>query len=123
MFTEELFQVYAKYEKHVHHKDRTREELKRYNCNSPVFDPKSESILNFIPSPTSHLSFDSLLEFKDEGVFPGLGTFHMYHRIDGRLAAVGLFDITPTLYNSDYFIYDPEFSFLHLGVVGALMEM
>ena len=63
------------------------------------------------------------MEFKDEGVFPGLGTFHMYHRIDGRLVAVGVFDLTNTIFNSDYFIYDPEFSFLHLGVVGAVMEM
>ena len=25
--------------------------------------------------------------YKDEGVFPGFGTFHMYHRIDGVLVA------------------------------------
>ncbi len=26
---------------------------------------------------------ETFREFKDEGVFPGFGTFHMYHRIDG----------------------------------------
>mmetsp|Transcript_33500 Transcript_33500/g.32568 ORF Transcript_33500/g.32568 Transcript_33500/m.32568 type:complete len:204 (+) Transcript_33500:58-669(+) len=47
----------------------------------------------------------------------------MYHRIDGQLVAIGLFDILSTIYNSDYFIYDPAFNFLHLGVVGAIIEM
>lgn len=69
------------------------------------------------------IGIDTLRDFKDEGVYPGLGAYHMYHRIDEQLVAVGIIDITPTVLNSAYFIYDPNFKFLNLGVVGALMEM
>jgi arginyl-tRNA--protein-N-Asp/Glu arginylyltransferase len=47
----------------------------------------------------------------------------MYHRIDGRLVAVGEIDLLDSILHSGYFIYDPDFSFLHLGVVGAIMEL
>jgi arginine-tRNA-protein transferase len=47
----------------------------------------------------------------------------MYHRIDGKLVAVGIIDITTNVMNSAYFIYDPDYSFLNLGVVGAIVEM
>ena len=47
----------------------------------------------------------------------------MYHRLDGKLVAVGHLDLTRTVLNSAYFIYDPDYKFLNLGVVGALMEM
>ena len=52
-----------------------------------------------------------------------MGTYHFYHRIDGRLVAVGVCDITDSYFNSAYFIYDPEFMFLNLGVVGAIREL
>jgi arginine-tRNA-protein transferase len=47
----------------------------------------------------------------------------MYHRIDGKLVACGIIDILKTCLNSAYFIYDPEYAFLNLGVVGAIMEI
>jgi arginyl-tRNA---protein transferase len=69
------------------------------------------------------IGIDTAREFKDEGIYPGLGAYHMYHRIDGKLVAVGIIDITPTVLNSAYFMYDPDYKFLNLGVVGAVMEM
>ena len=63
-------------------------------------------------------------DFKDEGVYPyAFGTYHFYHRIDGKLVAVGVVDITSRFFNSAYFIYDPDFMFLSLGVVGAIREL
>lgn len=63
-------------------------------------------------------------EFKDEGVYPeAKGTYHFYHRIDGRLMAVGVIDICNVYFKSAYFIYDPDFSFLRPGVVGAIREL
>jgi len=63
-------------------------------------------------------------QFKDEGIYPEQkGTYHMYHRIDGRLAAVGVIDVLNTYLNSAYFVYDPEFTFLNMGVVGAIREI
>jgi arginine-tRNA-protein transferase len=47
----------------------------------------------------------------------------MLHKLDGKLVGVGEIELLDSLYNSAYFIYDPEFSFLHLGVVSAVMEM
>ena len=47
----------------------------------------------------------------------------MYHRLDGRLVAIGVLDILENFMNSAYFIYDPEFKFLNLGVVGAIREI
>ena len=55
---------------------------------------------------------------------PGPGSYHMYHRIDGRLVAVGIIDICPLqTFNSAYFMWDPDYKFLNLGTVGALIEL
>ena len=47
----------------------------------------------------------------------------MYHRIDGKLVAVGIIDICTTVLNSAYFIYDPDYRHYNLGVVGAVIEI
>jgi len=47
----------------------------------------------------------------------------MYHRLNGKLVAVGALDILKDHLNSAYFIYDPEYRFLNLGTVGALREL
>lgn len=46
--------------------------------------------------------------YKDEGVFPGFGTFHMYHRIDGVLVAFSVIDILKHTLVSCYCVYDPD---------------
>ena len=125
LYTEELFEMYTRYEKAVHKKDRDRDQLKRFVCSSPVYDPDhpdSKAIIER-PSPYNFEKVDEIREFKDEGIYPGLGSFHYYHRIDGRLVAMGVNDITKTVLNSQYFIYDPDYSFLCLGVVGAIHEI
>ena len=122
IFTEEIFEVYKKYEKHVHGKDRVKDDLNKFLCNSPVYNPNNPAEASVPCTPVTD-EVDLAREFKDEGVYPGVGSFHMYHRIDGRLVAIGDFDITPSYYNSAYFFYDPEFSFLNMGVVSAIMEL
>jgi arginyl-tRNA--protein-N-Asp/Glu arginylyltransferase len=47
----------------------------------------------------------------------------MYHRLDGKLVAVGALDLLQNVVNSAYFIYDPDYKWLNLGVVGALREL
>ena len=74
-------------------------------------------------APYNYEKVDEYREYKDEKVYPGLGSFHYYHRIDGKLVAMGVVDITNKVLNSQYFIYDPDFSFLRLGVVGAIHEI
>ncbi len=38
MFTQELCELYARYEKAVHNKERGEDNLKTFLCNSPVYD-------------------------------------------------------------------------------------
>ena len=47
----------------------------------------------------------------------------MYHRIDGKLVAIGVLDICNRFMNSAYLLYDPDYKFLNLGVVSAIREM
>ena len=47
----------------------------------------------------------------------------MYHRLDGKLVAVGNLDFLDKSISSGYFIYEPELKFLNLGVIGALREI
>jgi arginyl-tRNA--protein-N-Asp/Glu arginylyltransferase len=47
----------------------------------------------------------------------------MYHRIDGELVAVGIIEITKNYFNSGYFLYKTKYSYLNLGVVGAMIEL
>jgi arginyl-tRNA--protein-N-Asp/Glu arginylyltransferase len=47
----------------------------------------------------------------------------MYHRIDGELVAIGVIDLTSSYFKSCYFIYKKKYSYLNLGVVGAIIEL
>ena len=109
----------------MHKKDRDKNQLKRFLCNSPLYDPEKEPAKRDAPSLWNSKAIDDTFHtFKDEGVYPeAYGTYHFYHRIDGKLVAVGVIDITKTFFNSAYFIYDPEYMFLSLGVVGAIREL
>jgi arginine-tRNA-protein transferase len=123
MFTEELYELYARYEKAVHKKDRERDNLKRFLCNSPVYDFDKDIMIRDSPSlENCQMVDETFREFKDEGVFPGHGTFHMYHRIDGKLVALSVIDILKHTFVSCYCIYDPDLSFLCLGVIAAIRE-
>ena len=91
----------------------------------PTYDPK-DSAEAFRPSQPEMLGLDTHRSFKlaGEGVFPGPGSYHMYHRIDGKLVAVGVIDICPRqVLNSAYFMWHPAYKHLNLGTVGALMEL
>ena len=67
---------------------------------------------------------DTYRVFKDEGVNPkAVGSYHLYHRIDGELMAVSVLDITPHTVSSVYLFYDPKFDFLYPGKVCAIREI
>ena len=123
MYTDELYQVYVRYEKAVHGKDREADNLKRFLCNSPVYVPERDFLMAQSPALIDCQKVDETFrEFKDEGVFPGFGTWHMYHRIDGKIVAVSVIDILKETFVSCYCLYDPDCNFLSLGVLTAIRE-
>jgi len=78
LFSEELFELYERYEKAVHKKDRDRRQLRQFVCSSPVYDandPKEK----YRVDRHACLTFEDVDEGRvaDElGPNPGLGTIH-----------------------------------------------
>ena len=124
VFTDEVFELYKRYELAVHKKEREKPQLVRFLCNSPLYD-EQEVEIGHSPMFFKTTDIDERWHaWKDEGVYPKhKGTYHMYHRIDGKLVAFGVIDICTRFFNSAYFVYDPDYKFLNLGVVGAIREM
>jgi arginine-tRNA-protein transferase len=47
----------------------------------------------------------------------------MLHKIDDKIFAVGVLDLTPEAVSSVYLFYDPDFEFLSPGTLCALREI
>ncbi|XP_027695671.1 arginyl-tRNA--protein transferase 1 isoform X10 [Vombatus ursinus] len=58
-----------------------------------------------------------------EGPDCGYGSFHQQYWLDGKIIAVGVIDVLPYCVSSVYLYYDPDYSFLSLGVYSALREI
>jgi arginyl-tRNA--protein-N-Asp/Glu arginylyltransferase len=97
-FSDEKFELYAQYEKAIHNISTvTPRDFNTDYCNGPLTRTEVNGL--------------------------EMGGFHFTHRIDGRLVAFAVVDITPFGLNSEYFIYDPDLRCLSLGIVGALKEI
>ncbi|KAH3757952.1 arginyl-tRNA--protein transferase 2 [Pelomyxa schiedti] len=99
-FTQEEFDLYRRYSIAVHKKDTNEKSYTEFLCDSPLV---SEG-----PSAGHPL---------------GLGSFHGHMRIDGVLVGVCVIDILTEALLSVYFFYDPNLSYLSLGVVSVLQEI
>ncbi|XP_072480589.1 arginyl-tRNA--protein transferase 1 isoform X2 [Notamacropus eugenii] len=95
--------LYAKYQMAIH-KDTAAEcgeaEFTRFLCSSPL---EAETPPN--------------------GPDCGYGSFHQQYWLDGKIIAVGVIDVLPYCVSSVYLYYDPDYSFLSLGVYSALREI
>ncbi|XP_068255396.1 arginyl-tRNA--protein transferase 1 isoform X2 [Nyctibius grandis] len=100
---QESYQVYKRYQM-VIHKDPpdkpTVNQFTRFLCDSPL---EAENAPN--------------------GPECGYGSFHQQYWLDGKIIAVGVIDILPYCVSSVYLYYDPDYSFLSLGVYSALREI
>ncbi|XP_055280480.1 arginyl-tRNA--protein transferase 1 isoform X5 [Moschus berezovskii] len=95
--------------------------------------PKSleDLIFESLPENASHkLEFTRFLcsspletENSPNGPDCGYGSFHQQYWLDGKIVAVGVIDILPYCVSSVYLYYDPDYSFLSLGVYSALREI
>ena len=63
------------------------------------------------------------MENLDYSSISAYGSFHQHYRLDGKLIAVGVIDLLPRCLSSVYLFYDPDYSFLSLGVLSALYEI
>ncbi|KAJ1139966.1 hypothetical protein NDU88_006327 [Pleurodeles waltl] len=100
---QESYQVYKSYQMTVHGDppDKpTVSQFTRFLCDSPLE-----------------------AERRPDGPDCGYGSFHQQYWLDGKIIAVGVLDILPSCVSSVYLYYDPDYSFLSLGVYSALREI
>jgi len=124
VFTAETYEVFTKYEAHIHKKfEKSREGYERFLCQSPLYDPADPAEKDALP--VFGKEHDKHRNEKDIGeVFPKYnGSYHMVHRIDGEVAMVGVMDYTTSCVSSVYLYYDPKWTFLDLGKLAALREI
>jgi len=111
--TEERFLLYNKYQRAVHKENST---IQTYNLNWGI---SNLSRAKKVPIP-----YNFAQKTKHPEIYPKYyGTYNFIHRIDGKIIAVTLWDILPTSMESCYCYYDPDLSFLDLGVVTAIREI
>ncbi|XP_003922186.1 arginyl-tRNA--protein transferase 1 isoform X6 [Saimiri boliviensis] len=99
----ESYQVYKRYQMVIHKNSPdtpTESQFTRFLCTSPL---EAETPPN--------------------GPDCGYGSFHQQYWLDGKIIAVGVIDILPNCVSSVYLYYDPDYSFLSLGVYSALREI
>ncbi|CAL8070084.1 unnamed protein product [Orchesella dallaii] len=100
VFTNEHL-LYMKYQMHTHgdkEHDCRASQFRRFLCDNP-----------FNNSP-------------DKGAVKQ-GTFHTHYYMNDNLIAVGVVDVLASCVSSVYFFYDPDYSFLSPGTLGALHEI
>lgn len=120
---EENFEVFKKFDKIRFNKDRVKSDFEGFLTNSPLYDPTEPNLVNSTTYKDDN-RIDGQRKFKDEDVYPEYhGAYHIQHRIDGKLVAVNVWDITENTLGSIYTFYDPAYSFLSLGNVTAVREM
>ena len=82
MFSQECFEVFQKYEKHVHGKDKdSKSGYENFLCQSPLYDPRLSEEHNLPHFDKKNI--DDHRERKDEGVFPqALGSYHYWNSLN-----------------------------------------
>ena len=65
----------------------------------------------------------SVVTNEDSAAGVKLGTFHIHYYLDDELVMVTVADITPTLFISIYFFYDPDIRFIHPGIYTVIREI
>ena len=109
---EERFLLYQKYQLKVHKEQTTVQGYNNFIGLSTVIEKK----INLPP--------DLNTKTKHPEIYPKhYGMHNLIHRIDGKIIAVTVIDILPNYFQSLYCYYDPDYSFLDLGVFTAIREI
>ncbi|KAF9102755.1 Arginyl-tRNA--protein transferase 1 [Mortierella sp. AM989] len=105
-YTEEKFNLFAKYQMEVHHEPKSRVHAGGYRdflVSTPLTPTKE---------PENWTQED-----------PGFGSFHQCYYLDEKLIAVSVIDILPECVSAVYFYYDTDYSILSLGKYSAQREI
>ena len=109
---DERFYLYKKYQSKIHNET---DSVDGYN-NFIGVSPLDNKLIN--------LPKDLYMKTKHPEFYPKYyGMYNLIHRIDGKIIAVTVIDILPNYFESLYCYYDPDFSFLDLGIVTAIREI
>lgn len=110
--TEERYLLYQKYQLAIHKETTTVQSYNNFIGISPIIN----KYINLPP--------DLNTKTRHPELYPKhYGMHNLIHRIDGKIIAVTVIDILPNYFESLYCYYDPDFSFLDLGVVTAIREI
>ena len=113
---DERLKIYQKYQIKIHNDPPDEITEERYN------DAWGQS--NLIDNIGIKLPKDLDKKVKHPEMYPKkYGTYNFIHRIDGKIVAVGIWDILPTCLSSVYLYYDTDYQFLDLGVFTAIREI
>ncbi|XP_072480593.1 arginyl-tRNA--protein transferase 1 isoform X3 [Notamacropus eugenii] len=132
---QESYQVYKRYQM-VIHKDPpdkptvSQVRLVPVSFEDPEFKSSFHQSLSLyakyqmaIHKDTAAECGEAEAETPPNGPDCGYGSFHQQYWLDGKIIAVGVIDVLPYCVSSVYLYYDPDYSFLSLGVYSALREI
>ncbi|XP_074089584.1 arginyl-tRNA--protein transferase 1 isoform X3 [Macrotis lagotis] len=132
---QESYQVYKRYQMVIHKDPPDKPTVSQVRLVPVSFeDPefKSSFCQSFslyakyqmaIHKDTAAECGEAEMENPPNGPDYGYGSFHQQYWLDGKIIAVGVIDVLPYCVSSVYLYYDPDYSFLSLGVYSALREI
>jgi arginyl-tRNA--protein-N-Asp/Glu arginylyltransferase len=113
---DERFQIYKKYQMNIHKEKEVETTKSSYN--------RAWGTTDLIDNKGIKLPSDLNKKTKHPEMYPKkYGTYNFIHRLDGKIIAVGIWDILPTSLSSVYLYYDTDYQFLDLGVFTAIREI
>ena len=113
---DERFQIYKKYQMNIHKEKEVETTKSSYN--------RAWGTTDLIDNKGIKLPSDLNKKTKHPEMYPKkYGTYNFIHRLDGKIIAVGIWDILPTCLSSVYLYYDTDYQFLDLGVFTAIREI
>ncbi|CAM9212050.1 unnamed protein product, partial [Choristocarpus tenellus] len=134
-FTEEVYNLYRKYQISVHGEDPsevTTHQFKRFLVDSPLMREEIDVGGGGLRGPDEVGKRSAFgagdpkamnIEVEgEESLAVPYGSYHQLYRIDGQLIAVGVVDILPKCLSSVYLFYDLEYRALALGKLTVLLE-
>lgn len=122
-FTREKFELYKKYQVHIHNdkpEDVTEKSFKRFLCDTPF--PEKEVMGK---SSQWDVLNHWVTNWRRGENTPSdrIGPTHECYYLDGKLIAISILDCLPTGISSIYFIWDPDYAHLSLGTLSGLREI